>query len=118
MFRPITYLRGKVTPTLTSESKRLPDFTVPLRDKQTLVGSTARLTCRVASRSRLTTKWYKDGRIITSGGRYHVQSDLASQTLIIRDCQLDDSGNYRCEAKNNDGISTTDAYLTVQGTIP
>ena len=118
-FRPISHsLRTKrtTTPTSsTSDSKRLPEFTVPLRDKQSPAGATARLSCRVVSKSRLTAKWYKDGQPIRSGGRFDVQSDFASQTLVIRDCRVEDSGEYKCEAKNIDGVSSTVAMLTVQG---
>jgi hypothetical protein len=88
---------------------------VPLRDKQCPFGTTARLSCRVVSKSRFTAKWYKDGQPIRSGGRFDVQSDFASQTLIIRDCRVEDSGEYKCEAKNLDGVSSTVAMLTVQG---
>ena len=88
---------------------------MPLRDKQSPVGTTARLSCRVVSKSRFTTKWYKDGLPIRSGGRYDIQSDFASQTLVIRDCRVEDSGEYKCEVKNLDGVSSTVAMLTVQG---
>ena len=86
-----------------------------LRDKQSPAGATARLSCRVVSKSRLTAMWYKDGQPIRSGGRFDVQSDFASQTLVIRDCRVEDSGEYKCEAKNIDGVSSTVAMLTVQG---
>ena len=86
-----------------------------LRDKQTLAGATARLSCRVTSKSRFTSKWYKDGLPIRSGGRYDIQSDFASQTLVIRDCRVEDSGEYKCEAKNIDGVSSSVATLTVEG---
>ena len=119
--RPISHsLRAKRTTTPTSsssDSKRLPEFTVPLRDKQSPAGVTVRLSCRVVSKSRFTTKWYKDGQPVRSGGRYDVQSDFASQTLVIRDCRVEDSGEYKCEAKNIDGVSSTVAMLTVQGML-
>lgn len=118
-FRPVSHsLRTKRTATQspsTVDSKRLPEFTVPLRDKQFPSGTTARLSCRIVSKSRITTKWYKDGLPIRAGGRYSIQSDFASQTLIIRDCRLEDSGEYKCEARNLDGVSSTVAILTIQG---
>ena len=86
-----------------------------LRDKEALAGATVRLICRVVSKSRFTTNWYRNEQPVQSGGRFDVRSDYASQTLVIKDCKVEDSGEYSCEAINADGVVNTSAMLTVQG---
>ena len=50
-----------------------------------------------------------------SDSRFDLRSDFASQTLVIKDCRVEDSGEYRCEVKNTDGVESTTAMLTIQG---
>ena len=50
-----------------------------------------------------------------SDSRFDLRSDFASQTLVIKDCRVEDSGEYRCEVKNADGVASTTAMLTIQG---
>ena len=50
-----------------------------------------------------------------SDSRFDLRSDFASQTLVIKDCRVEDSGEYRCEVKNADGVESTTAMLTIQG---
>lgn len=86
-----------------------------LRDKDAPVGTTVRLTCRVISKSRYTAKWFKNEELVRSGSRFDLRSEFASQTLVIKDCKVEDSGEYRCEVKNADGVADTSAILTIQG---
>ena len=86
-----------------------------LRDKDAPAGTTVRLTCRVISKSRYTAKWFKNEEAVRSDSRFDLRSDFASQTLVIKDCRVEDSGEYRCEVKNTDGVESTTAMLTIQG---
>ena len=60
--------------------------------------------------------WLKDGRLITHSvnKRHEVRQD---GSLKIDDVQQGDSGEYKCVASNQIGLTTARAHLTVTGTL-
>lgn len=59
--------------------------------------------------------WYRDGKIISHGGRFTITIMGGSVTLIVKSCRAEDSGLYKCEATNKSGTAGTTAQLTVEG---
>ena len=74
-----------------------------------------RFSCRTTSNPKPFILWYKDGHALGSYGRYEITSVGATQTLVIRDCQVSDAGKYKCMVQNIGGETETIANLTVEG---
>ena len=62
-----------------------------------------------------TFQWYKNDQPISTGGRYDISQSVSGFTLVIKDCQVEDSGEYKCDATNKAGIVSTAAKITVTG---
>ncbi len=81
-----------------------PEMKERLRNKDVREGERVKLELRVTGEPELT--WTKDGKAIKSEGRFLItNTPTANNTysLEIRDCTLQDSGRYKCVAKNSRG---------------
>ncbi|XP_046376184.2 uncharacterized protein LOC124148934 [Haliotis rufescens] len=74
---------------------------------QPMSGQTITVTCSTSSRSlpqshplAMSFWWFKDGALLTQEGKYGVRES----TLTIRNVNALDSGNYTCQAKEEDGL--------------
>ncbi|XP_042283476.1 obscurin isoform X2 [Thunnus maccoyii] len=56
----------------------------------------ATLSCEVAD-SKTEVKWYKDGKLLTTGKAIHVESKGKSRQLVIESMEKKDGGEYICE---------------------
>ena len=91
-----------------------PEMKERLRNKDIREGDRVKLELRVTGDPELT--WTKDGKAITSQGRFLItETPTANNTysLEIRDCTLNDSGRYKCVAKNSRGQVFCSCTLTV-----
>lgn len=57
----------------------------------------ASLSCEVAD-SNSEVKWYKDGKLVTSGKAMYAESKGKSRQLVIDSVERKDAGEYSCEA--------------------
>ena len=57
----------------------------------------------------------KDGRVIPSGGRYHMVQDGDTCYLKIDNVSMSDTGVYTCIVSNNQGKSSSSAALRMEG---
>lgn len=59
--------------------------------------------------------WYKHNIPLTEndGCKFEILSD-GTCCLILDKAKISDQGEYRCEAKNNSGVITSDALLTIE----
>lgn len=76
------------------------------------------LQCRVVGLPPPTVSWFKDGEAIIPeiSDHYEIRSEGDGlHQLIIRKAELEDIGDYRCEAANIFGLTWSDATLSVQG---
>ncbi|XP_028282669.1 obscurin isoform X14 [Parambassis ranga] len=57
----------------------------------------ATLSCEVSD-SKTEVKWYKDGKLLTSGKGIHMESKGKTRELVIEKMDKKDAGEYSCEA--------------------
>ena len=63
-------------------------------------------------------EWFKNAVDVTESERISlVKHDSGRFTLVIRDCEDDDTGEYCCVAQNEAGRVTCAGWLTVEGRI-
>lgn len=109
--------KPKVKPELPKPKERLrePEFILKLRDRSAVEGSSVRLACRAMGTPVPTFQWFKNDQPINSDGRYDITQSVSGFTLVIKDCQLEDSADYKCTAANKAGSVSTAAKVTVTG---
>lgn len=105
----------KPEPPKPKERLREPEFILKLRDRSAVEGSSVRLACRAMGTPEPGFQWYKDDKPISAGGRFDISQSVSGFTLVIKECQVDDSGEYKCEATNKAGSVSTSAKITVTG---
>ncbi|XP_035804905.2 immunoglobulin-like and fibronectin type III domain-containing protein 1 [Amphiprion ocellaris] len=82
-------------------------FTSGLSDVNAIIGTDAELVCRLSS-EECDGVWYKDGKEITATENICIIKDGTYRKLIIKNCQEEDNGKYKCEA---DGRKTEAALI-------
>jgi len=92
----------------------LPSTPITCRD-----GDTIQLTCVVHGRRPIDIRWFKDERQILINDKQQLTRQIyfdsltGKSTLIIHDIYPNDSGIYRCEAKNEQGKESTTTTVNV-----
>lgn len=107
--------RVKPEPPKPKERLREPEFILKLRDRSVVEGSSIRLACRAMGTPVPSFQWFKNDQPINSDGRYDITQSVSGFTLVVKDCQLEDSANYKCTATNKAGSVSTAAKVTVTG---
>lgn len=85
------------------------EFSKPLEDQTVEEEATAILECEL-SREKADVKWFRDGQEIRKTKKYEMVAEGRIRRLIIKDCSLDDSKTYTCDAKE----FKTSAFLNVE----
>lgn len=60
-------------------------------------------------------QWFKDDKPISAGGRFDISQSVSGFTLVIKGCEVEDGGEYKCEASNKAGSVSTACKITVTG---
>ena len=60
-------------------------------------------------------EWYHGIHTVTPGDRVTVEVDGDTHRLVMRECDVRQSGTIRVTATNKAGYNSTDGSLTVQG---
>ena len=113
--QPKTEAKPKPEPAKPKERLREPEFVLKLRDRSAVEGSSVRLACRAMGTPEPTFQLFKDDKPISAGGRFDISQSVSGFTLVIKDCQVEDSGEYKCEASNKAGSVSTSANVIVTG---
>ena len=87
--------------------------TPPLSHKDVVRAQTAVIHCDVMGKPVPEVDWSKDGSILKETGLIGFQSN--KHILVIRQLKTEDSGLYKCEARNIVGKVTADINIKVFG---
>ncbi|CAG0879560.1 unnamed protein product [Cyprideis torosa] len=92
-----------------------PEILLHLTDTEVSTGGSAMLELKVTGYPKPDCSWYKDGQLITAGGRYRfLYEDDTSIALIIKNVEKGDGGKYVVKAKNEIGEAETSGNLIVR----
>uniref|UniRef100_A0A8C3BH28 Ig-like domain-containing protein n=1 Tax=Cairina moschata TaxID=8855 RepID=A0A8C3BH28_CAIMO len=94
----------------------LPEERAVLTKKDTVLGSSIRMECKVSGSLPITAKWFKDGKEITDSAKCRSLCHENTMSLEIANLELSDSANYTCNISNIAGNDSCSAVLTVKGT--
>lgn len=73
------------------------------------------MECVVAGTPELSAKWFKDGRELSAGGRYHITFSRNLASLKIPSAEMIDKGLYSFEVQNSVGKSSCTVSVHVSG---
>uniref|UniRef100_A0A8C4MIZ6 Obscurin n=1 Tax=Equus asinus asinus TaxID=83772 RepID=A0A8C4MIZ6_EQUAS len=93
-----------------------PRFVKKVRAVPFVEGEDAQVTCTIEGTPHPQIRWYKDGALLTPGGKYRPLSDARSGLLVleIRAASKEDLGHYECELVNRLGSTRGGAELSMQ----
>ncbi|NXX11899.1 TITIN protein, partial [Podargus strigoides] len=90
-----------------------PAFIKKLIKKDTILGSSVQMECKVSGSLPITAKWFKDGKEITDSAKYRSLCHENTVSLEIANLELADSANYTCSVSNVAGNDSCSAALIV-----
>ncbi|ESO99755.1 hypothetical protein LOTGIDRAFT_173543 [Lottia gigantea] len=102
----------------TGDSEISPEFILPLLDQVKQVGDYIELTVTVRGRPDPEVVWYHGDIKLIPSERINIKESKSVYRLIIQDALTTDSGEYRCQATNQHGQSSSSCELKVKEKIP
>ncbi|KAJ1353882.1 hypothetical protein KIN20_010652 [Parelaphostrongylus tenuis] len=97
------------------EEEVAPEFTRDLTACQIMEGEVAHFECKVKGTPLPLVRWFKDGEEVKPKDGVTVEAlPDGTNKLTINDAKLTDQGNYRVEATNAAGSTSSKAPLSVQ----
>lgn len=90
-----------------------PEWLRPLTNQSVPLGRSIALECEASGKPPPTFRWLKNGRELTLGGRFRLETKGGTAWLHISDALDIDEGDYTCEASNALGSVTTTARLKI-----
>uniref|UniRef100_A0A8V5GHQ7 Uncharacterized protein n=1 Tax=Melopsittacus undulatus TaxID=13146 RepID=A0A8V5GHQ7_MELUD len=98
---------------MDQKEKQKPDIVLVPEPARVLEGETARFRCRVTGYPLPKVNWYLNGQLIRKSKRFRLRYDGIHYLDIV-----DYAAVYTCEAKNDYGVATTSASLSVESEFP
>ncbi|KAJ7322096.1 hypothetical protein JRQ81_018383, partial [Phrynocephalus forsythii] len=96
------------------KQQECPVFTETFKDFSGAPGGNLHLECVAQSKTDMTVRWLKDGDEISDGRHYHIDNyNDGTCSLIITGLELNDAGQYTCEASNKFGKVSHSAKVMV-----
>ncbi|XP_063239264.1 obscurin-like [Bacillus rossius redtenbacheri] len=90
-----------------------PKFVQSFTDIQQLPNLDAKFLARIVANPQADVTWYLNGEPIKQSAKYEIKRTGDAYYLHVKDCTPSDSGKYKCEAANFEGVATCEANLTV-----
>ncbi|XP_014674134.1 PREDICTED: uncharacterized protein LOC106814344 [Priapulus caudatus] len=88
-----------------------------LRNVAVMAGNRVTLKCGITGKPRPRIYWMKDGTLVEPRGRrLKLRTNRRASTLRLRDTTVDDSGYYKCVAKNGRDHVETGAHVLIHET--
>ncbi|XP_072046919.1 titin-like [Amphiura filiformis] len=95
--------------------KQAPVFLEELKPFDCIEKESVNFICKVFGVPEPDIIWYRDNVELQLGPRHSLDYDEDGVcTLLIREIQIEDTGDYTCQATNDAGVTRTCAPLTVQ----
>ena len=91
-----------------------PEFVKPLCSPQAVENSPVTLECEVIGSPEISIEWHKDDSRVRQTTRVRTEFDGRVCRLILLRAELDDEADYKCIAKNDFGMATTECKLVVE----
>lgn len=79
-------------------------FIVPLKESETVEGSTVILECQVSRIHKVT--WLKDGKPIKTDKRHKITTEGTTHRLTITESELDDEAEYTAQLPDDESKAT------------
>uniref|UniRef100_UPI00358F2C53 striated muscle-specific serine/threonine-protein kinase-like n=1 Tax=Myxine glutinosa TaxID=7769 RepID=UPI00358F2C53 len=105
---------GSTNAKLTVLPAPQPLFTQPLVPTRTVLGSLARLDCRVSGNPTPVVSWFHEGTLIVPGERLRINRDRGLHSLLIGRVNSSDEGEYEVVARNRHGEACCQTELSVE----
>ena len=91
-----------------------PRVTVRMRSHRIPIGQDTRFTLNIQAKPDGEIKWFHNGTAISESSEKYVFTNMSGVlTIVILDCQEEDSGTYRCVCSNSKGEASDYATLDV-----
>lgn len=99
----------------TRAGKIPPSFNKTIQDTKEKPGSLVRLDAKVSGTQPIDIFWMKDGQKILQDERFKMLFEDGTNTLMLLEAAVDDSGNYECVALNKAGEARCSAEVKISG---
>ena len=102
---------------VVKEKTVAPVFEGPVEEAPFVVteGEEVNLDVGVKAKPKPDVTWYKDGKRLRDTNRIKLKSKDDKFSLVIKDAKPEDSGKYKCEAKNKAGTKPRTFDVNVEG---
>ena len=87
---------------------------MPLVSQRIAEGQPTQLNVRISGVPEPDVMWLKDNHPIRTGQRINAEQDSDLYSLKISEVDIEDEGQYTCQASNTAGIATSEADLVVE----